>query len=413
MNLTIGLAILGVLTLFSAFFSGVEAAFLSLNRLKIRRLVESRKKNAHVVKELKDDSHRLIITLLVGNNLVNIGASALATALALSMFGSLGIGIATGVMTFIVLIVGEILPKSIALHHPEGICLAVARPIRAFKTILFPVVIVLDFITRKLMGSLGKGDVKPLITEEELKTFVEIGEEIGSIEADEREMIHNIFKLNDIEAREIMTPKINMESIDGDLSLRAALDFIISSRHSRIPVYEDNPDRIIRILNIRDTLRFMKDQNLDVRLKNIGNEPLFVPETKEVDELLREMQKTITHIAVLVDEYGAVSGIVTIEDILEEIVGEIYDETDLIEKNIVRTDKKTLKVKGETSIEELNRYIDTGITSTNGYDTISGYILKQAGRIPEQGEELDLPKFRIIIESIENNRIVQVKIVKK
>ncbi len=413
MDLTIGLLVLAVLTLLSAFFSSVEAAFLSLNRLKIRRLVESKKKNAGIVKELKDDSHRLIITLLVGNNLVNIGASALATALAIAIFGSVGIGIATGIMTVVVLIVGEILPKTIAMRHPEKLCLAVARPIKLLKTLMYPVIVVLDFITRKLMGGLGKGEAKPLITEEELKTFVEIGEEVGSIEADEREMIHNIFRLNDIEAREIMTPKINMESLDGELTLRSALGFIIRSRHSRIPVYEGNPDKIIKILNIRDTLRFMKDQNLDIKLRNIGNEPLFVPETKDVDELLREMQRTINHIAVVVDEYGVVSGVVTIEDILEEIVGEIYDETDIIEKNIVRLDRRTFKVKGETPVEELNRMIKTDIPLTNGYDTISGYILKAAGRIPEPGEELDIDGLKITIESIENNRIVQVKIEKK
>jgi len=413
MDMTLGLILLGILIIFSGFFSGVEAAFLSLNNLKIRRLVEKNKKNADIVKELKDDSHKLIITLLVGNNLVNIGASAFATAIAIDLMGSVGIGIATGIMTFIVLIVGEIVPKSVAIQHSEKICLFVAKPIKLLKIMLYPVIITLDFITKKLMGGIGKGSSKPLITEEELKTFVEIGEEVGSIEADEKEMIHNIFRLNDIEAREIMTPKINMISIDGNLTLKAALDFIVSSRHSRIPVYEENPDKIIKILNIRETLGFIKDQNLNIKLKNIGNEPLFVPETKEVDDLLKEMQKTITHLAIVVDEYGVVSGLVTIEDILEEIVGEIYDETDIIEKNIVKIGKNTVKVKGETPIEELNRIVKTDIKLTNGYDTISGFVLKHVGKIPEQGEELDLPNFKIIIERIENNRIVQMKLVKK
>jgi putative hemolysin len=417
MDLTLGFILLGIFIILSGFFSGVEAAFLSLNNLKIRRLIEKKEKNAEIVKELKDDSHKLIITLLVGNNVANIGGSALATAISLQIFGSDAVGlataVATGVMTFIILITGEIVPKSIAIQHSKRICLLIARPIRNLKTLLFPIIITLDFITKRLMGKMAKSQKRPLITEEELKTFVEIGEEAGSIDKDEKEMIHNIFKLDDQEAREVMTPKINMITIDGNLTLGASLDFIASSRYSRIPVIEDENENISKILNIKDILVFIKDQNLDIKIKDLAKEALIIPETKPIDDLLKEMQNKRRQLSIVVDEYGVVTGLVTIEDILEEIVGEIYDENDIVDENIKQLDKKNFIVKGETPIDEINKTLEFDINADNGFDTISGYILKEHGNIPKENEEINLPKFKVIVNSVENNRIVNMKIIKK
>ncbi len=412
MDITTGVVALSLLIVLSGFFSGIEAAFLSLNRLKIRRLVDSRKKNADVVKRLKDDMHRLIITLLIGNNLVNIGASAIATALAIEVFRSAGVGIATGVMTFVILIFGEIVPKSFAIQHAEKICLLFSRPIMMLQKVLYPVIAVFDFLTKKITRG-GRTGKKPEITEDELKSFVEIGEKAGTIESDERKMIHNIFRLNDLEARDVMTPKINMKTVNGESSLRDILDFVMQSRHSRLPVYDKNPDSITGIIVVRELLNRLKNQELDMRVKDMALPALFVPETKKIDELLREMQKKIQHLAIVVDEYGVICGLVTIEDILEEIVGEIYDESDLIEENVIKIDKNTSRVKGETSIEELNRILKTDIPVSDGYDTISGYVLKHAGRIPKEGEVFDLPEFRIHITRVENNRIAEVRLVKK
>ena len=411
MNITLGTISLVVLILLSGLFSGIEAAFLSLSRIKTKRLVKLKKKNAGIVKDLKDNSHKLIITLLIGNNLVNIAASSIATALALDLYGNPGIAIATGAMTFLILIFGEIIPKSKAIQKAEWVCLRFARPLKYIQTILYPLVLFFDFITRKLMCSGPKN--KPLITEEELKSFIEISEETGSIEKDEKEMIHNIFRLNDLEVREIMTPKINMETIDGDKTLKSQMKKILQSHHSRIPVFEETPEKIIGILNIRDTLVNIKENNLNVKISKLSKRPFVVPETKQVDDLLKEMQKKIKHIAIVVDEYGTISGLVTIEDILEEIVGEIYDETDIIEENIIKLDKKTAKVKGETSIEEINKTMKTNITLSNGFDTISGYILKELGKIPEEGEDISLKEFNIKVEKVENNRISQVRLSKR
>jgi putative hemolysin len=262
------------------------------------------------------------------------------------------------------------------------------------------------------MGASAKIE-KPLITEEELKSFVEIGEESGTIESDEKEMIHNIFKLNDIEVREVMTPKIKMASLHGDMTLGDAMDFLVSSRHSRFPLYLSDKDKISSILHIKDTIEHIRNQNYGIKLKELGKYPLIVPETKLADDLLNEMKKKRRQIAIVVDEYGIVAGLITIEDLLEEIVGEIYDETDIIEANVKRIDKKTARVKGETSIEELNKKFRMSLDITNGYDTISGYILKEIGRIPEQGEEIELPDFYAIVERLEDSRIAAVTITKK
>jgi len=414
-NITIGFIILGVLIILSGVFSGVEAAYLALSNLRIRRLIKKKKRNAEIVRDLKEDAHKLIITLLIGNNLVNIGASAIATALALSYFGSDRVGlatsVATGIMTFMILVFGEIIPKSKAIQHCETVCLKFARPLKILKITLYPMVVSFDFITRHLAGT-GSSD-KPLITEEELKSFVEIGEESGTIEKEEKEMIQNIFKLNDIEVREIMTPKIKMIAIDGGHSLGDEIEFILSSRHSRLPLYKETSDNITGVLHVTDIIHHIKDQNYTVRLNDIARKPYIVPETKLADDLLNEMKQNRTHIAIVVDEYGVTAGIVTIEDVLEEIVGEIYDETDIVESKIKSIDKKTARVQGETSIEEINKKMNMHLDMTNGYDTVSGYILKILGRIPNQGEFVELPEFLATVEKIEENRIVQVKISKK
>jgi len=410
MDTVYGLIALTILIMLSGAFSGVEAAFLSLSNLRVRRLVKKRVKNSGTVKELKDDAHKLIITLLIGNNLVNIAASAIAAALAIDRWGSAGVGIATGAMTFFILIFGEIVPKSQAIQHAERICLITARPLKALKFFLYPFVVSFDFINR-MMGSAKIN--KPLITEEELKSFVEIGEETGSIEADEKEMIHNIFKLNDIEVREVMTPKIRMSALDGSKTLGESMDMIIGSPHSRIPLFMRNRDKIIGILHIKDTIKHIRNDNFGILLKDIGQEPLIVPETKLADDLLHEMQRQHKHIAIVVDEYGLVAGLVTIEDILEEIVGEIYDENDVVEPMVKMIDKKSARVRGETSIEDFNRKMKLHLTQTNGYDTIGGYILKEIGRIPSQGESVALPEFEATVEKVQDNRIAMVRIVKK
>ena len=411
MSLELNLIILGVLVLLSGCFSGTEAAFLSLSNLKVNHLAASKK--GKLVKKLKDKSHSLIITLLIGNNLVNIGASALATAIAIDMFGSKGVGIATGVMTFIVLVVGEIVPKNLAILHAEAVCTITARPVYILQKLLYPAIAVFDFLSRRIMGSFGIGKEKPIVTEEELRSFVEVGGEIGSIEKEEKEMIQNIFRLNDLEVREIMTPRINVQSVDPRVKLEDILDMVTEARHSRFPVIQEKPEKVTGILNIKDTLSRIREGRTRVLVRSLAKRPFFVPESKKVDVLLREMQKKVQHIAIVVDEYGQWSGLVTIEDILEEIVGEIYDETDLIEENVLKLNKRTAKVKGETSIEELNKKLKTRLATEDGYDTVSGYVLKHAGRIPKEKEVLELPDLCVEILSVKENRIALLKIMQR
>lgn len=408
--------ILIILIAFSGFFSGVETAFVALSNLRLRHMLEKKAndKNAQIVKKLKKDSHKLISTLLIGNNLVNIAASAIATSLALNYFGSKGIAIATGGMTIAVLIFGEITPKTIAMRHAEKICLLVAKPIYWLSVILTPIIWVLDLITKSITRFFHeKGGKKPLVTEEEIKTFVDIGEEIGSIEKDESEMIKNIFKLNDIEAKDIMTPKINVFAFQEDMSVGEVQEQVVNSPHSRIPLYSENIDKISGILFEKEVMRAVAIGNKDVKLKEIAIEPFFIPETKRADTLLQDFQKKKRHMAVIVDEYGIFTGVVTIEDLLEEIVGEIYDETDVVKVKIKKIDRKTYEIDGDTPLEDVRKKTGAEIENGKEINTISGLVMEKVERIPEKGEIIEIYGSKIEILSMDDQMIAKVRFTKK
>ncbi|MGM5482222.1 MAG: hemolysin family protein [Nanobdellota archaeon] len=400
---------LAFLVVLSGFFSGVETAFVSLDRVRLRNMSEKKQKNASIISELKEDPHTLLSTLLIGNNLVNVGASALATSIAINLFGNLGVGIATGVMTLIILIFGEITPKSIAMAKAEAICSFSAKFILFLSKILKPLLVVSDKLTKGIARAFGSEQGDPLITEEEIKSFVNMGEEIGSIEKDEKEMINNIFKMNDIHIKEIMIPKLNMISVNGQVKLESVMRKVISSGHSRIPIYEGEKDNIVGILYTKDILREAAKNNTTKKIIDLSRDCFFVPETKRADLLLQEFQKKKVHIAIVINEYGDVSGLVTLEDVLEEIVGEIYDETDKIEQSIRKLGPKTYEIKGETSLEEIKRVTFRKIYTKNDVATISGYILKKLGKIPQKGEKIKQKKFSLIVKEVKDNRISKVQ----
>jgi putative hemolysin len=407
MDTTLAIVVLCILVVLSGMFSAVEAAFLTLSKLRVRKLVKQNKKYSHLVKKIKEDPNRLLITILIGNNIVNISASAIATALAIQHFGSLGVSIATGVMTLLLLTIGELFPKSLAIHHAEGISLYTAGPMLMFQTLILPLVLLFELMTKRLIGDMASA--RPTVTEDEIKTFAEIGEEVGTIYKEEREMIHNILDLNDIQVKEIMTPKIKIFSMDANMKLSQAMDSLIASTFSRVPLFDGNQDNIVGVLSIRDTMKYMRIKKKDPMLKDIASEPLVVPASKMIDELLREMQEKIKPIAVVVDEYGTLCGLVTLEDILEEIVGEIYDEKEPLKQNIKKLNKNCYAVKGETELEEFNKKFKSNIELNNGFGTISGYVLNELGKIPEEGQELDLPEVRLTVDKVRKNRIVLLK----
>jgi putative hemolysin len=405
--------ILLVLVFFSAFFSGIETAFVSLSDIRVQHLIDQGKKGMSLVKLLKDNNQRLIITILVGNNLVNIAASAFATSLAMDMFASNAIGIAVGAMTFIILIFGEITPKTIAMAKNEWIAVHTAPAIRICQYVFYPVILLLQWIMTTISRPMEMNLTEPIITEAEIKSVVSLGETIGEVEEDERIMIHNIFRFSDLEACEIMVDRTQIFFLNAEEKVKNAAEEIVQKGFSRIPVYEENYDHVIGILYAKDVLQATIRGDLDATVKYLIRPAMFIPETMLIDDLLREFQKEKVHLALVVDEHGGVSGLVTIEDLIEEIVGDIYDETDNEEVMIRKVDAKKSIVKGETEIEDVNRELNMGLSEREDYETISGFILSELRYIPEVGEELKIGNNTIRITKADKQRIIEVEIEKR
>jgi CBS domain containing-hemolysin-like protein len=400
------IVVLSVLLLLSGFFSSAETALFSISKAKAIHLAKERGYSNSLIKKMKDDPHRLLSTILIGNNIVNVGASALATAITINLVDSNAVGIATGVMTLLILIFGEIFPKSIATRNNVAIARLVIIPLYWLSILFAPVIFMLNFIP-KLTGKMKK---KPQVTEEELMTFVEVVEEEGGIEEEEKELIENIFEFDDTSASEIMTPRGDMYTINADEELN--LEDVIRSGFTRIPVFESDIDHIIGILNIKDLFMQQVTSSEPVDVRKIMSEPYFVPENKKLDNLLQQFKKRKQHMAVIVDEHGGVSGLITLEDALEEIVGEIIDETDKFEPHIVKLKKGEWRVLGKSEIDEVNDKLEMNIPDSKEYDTFSGYILDQIGRIPQEKEIIPLGDYKVTVNEMDGTRIKEY-IVKK
>ncbi len=404
--------ILVVLLGLSAFFSGAETALVSLSRLRVRHLAEEGGRIAKILKKLKDDPQRMLTTILIGNNLVNIAAAAIATSVAIDMFESYAIGISTGVMTFLILVFGEITPKSFATHFSEPYARFVALPIWYLSIILYPFIKIFDFFFRFLVKTFGGKLKEPTVTEDYLKSIVTASQEEGSIKEIEKDMINKIFEFDDINTDEVMTPRTDMFILNSKLKIKDALNIILKNPHSRIPVYEKTRDNIVGIVHLRDVVMHIK-KKANSSLSKIMNKPFFVPETKKIDSLLKQFQKKKEHMAIVVNEHGIITGLITIEDILEEIVGEIMDETDKRDPNIRKIRAKEWMVKGKTDIDELNEQLTMNVKEDETYDTLGGFILNKMGKIPEEHDKIEHGKFTLIVEDVEGHRIIKVKIVRK
>ncbi|MBW2984435.1 hemolysin family protein [Candidatus Woesearchaeota archaeon] len=398
-----------ILIIFSAFFSGVETAMFSLSNLKVRHLVEKKRRNALVLQKIKQRPHDLLTTILIGNNVVNIAASALATVIAADFFQSNIVGIVTGVMTFVILVFGEVTPKTVALRRNEGVALAVAGFMNSLMIILYPLVKLLDFITIALTGR-RKNLKKPIVTEEELKTMVKAGEEAGEIKESEQEMIHRIFKFDDIDVANIMTARPYMVCANIKLNVGELLKLFAKVHYTKLPVYEKTKDKIKGIVYLHDAL---KEKSRNTKIENIMRKAYFVPETKKIDSLLKAFQARQSSIAIVVDEHGIIAGLVTMEDVLEEIVGEIVEETDKISPDIKKISKNSWLVIGKADIEEVNKKTGSRFREEEDFETIGGYVLNKIGRIPDEGEEIRDGNYVFTIERLEHNRIMEVKIKRK
>jgi magnesium and cobalt exporter, CNNM family len=400
-----------VLIILSAIFSGSETALVSLTKSKVDELVVKKARNSKILKKLKSDPHKLLITILIGNNIVNIGASAYAAVLFTDLFGSNAIGVATGVMTFFILVFGEITPKSFAHMHSVGVSLFMARPIYYLQIILFPFVWVFDKIvdfTNYLFGSKTQFSV----TEGEIVAMLKIGAQEGSIQKQEKELIENVLEFNDIEVEEVMTPRVAMEALDSEMTIKEAVAFAIKHSHSRLPVYKKDVDNIIGVISIKELLKYSEENS---NTKKIGNlklvPPLQVPLSKKIDMLFREFQRIHQHIAVVIDDHGGTAGLVTMEDLLEEIVGEIVDENDVAEKPIEIIDGKTILTTGAALVEDVNDFFRVKLNA-NDRDTINTMITDHLHRFPREGEVIKLKRVKILVVEVVKNVAQKVKITK-
>jgi len=394
-----------ILILLSAFFSGAETAFFSLSDIKVKKMLFRKKKNAKLIAKLKSNPQRLLITILIGNNLVNIAAASLATIIVADIFKSSIVGITTGIMTLIILIFGEITPKSLSIRYNETITLLTAKPLFLIGKILFPIIWLLEKVYPK------RGLRIPAITEEELRIMATVGVQEGTVQKREAELIKKVFQLNDITAEDVMTPRSEIYALKEDRKLKSVKNKIINSRYSRIPIYEKSIDHITGILYKDDALIHLAKKGVDVTLKEIAREAIFVPDSQFIDKLMRELQTKHIHMAMVVNEYGEVVGIVTLEDIIEELVGEIVDETDISEELIKRIDKKTILVHGTTEIKHINKFLN--ISLDERYTTISGLLEDKLNRIPQIGQKLRLGNVTLEVTDADKKRVKRVSIVKK
>ncbi len=401
----ITIAILAVAILFSAFFSGVETALMSLNMAKVKALANQGKKGSKALYRIKQNPHRLIITILVGNNLVNIFAASLATVIFTEMFGSNGMGIATGVMTFLILVFGEIVPKTIAINKAEKVSLIVAGPIEALSYVLSPLIGFLDVISRTLSRIAGSKDEAQL-SDEELKTIVTMGKEEGLLSSEAAEMMHNVLEFEG-RVTKIMTPEPDVKMIDGKKSLRNIISYVVKMPYSRYPVYLKNKDNVVGILDVDDVLKYVKNKKLSAKAKDVARKAYFVPESKEIEDLFSEFENKKIPLAIVVDEYGSVSGLVTLEDILEEIVGDIFDKSKGAKSYVKKIGKNILRVNAKANINDINKLIDLGLREKQ-FTTVAGFIEHRLQRIPQKGEKMILKKASIEISEVTGRGIKEV-----
>jgi CBS domain containing-hemolysin-like protein len=402
-----------VLLILSGFFSGSETAIISVTDAKVRSLTEKKKRGSATLSLIKRDPHKLLITILIGNNLVNISASVLATVLFTNLFGNSGLGIATGVMTLLVLVFGEITPKSFATKYSVAISLFVAKPLYFLQIVLSPIIWVMDKLVKLLMKIMGSEYNDEDVSEEEIKALIELGAEKGSIEKREKELLKNILQFNDITVEEVMTPRVSIDALPVESTLQEAIDFVIKKSHSRIPVYLETIDNIVGLVTIKDVLMLSEQFHDNKKLENCElKKTLVVPVSKKIDVLFREFQKARTHLAIVLDEYGGTAGLVTLEDLLEEIVGEIIDESDIEEMPISKVSDYEIEAHGVTKLEDINDYLGINLKG-NGKEAISALILDKLHRFPKEGEIIKFPHAKVKILKMHDNKIMRVTVEKK
>jgi CBS domain containing-hemolysin-like protein len=413
-DLWIEMSALAVLIGLSGFFSGLEVALVGVRKSKVVQLINECKKGSKALHKLKMNPSWMMSSVNLGNNLVNVGASALATSVAIRMFGNDGLGIAVGVMTFLILVFGEITPKTYCNANSTKVALRYAPVLLVFSYVFYPVVKFFEIITRGVVKVTGSSYTPPPITEEDIKGVIDQGLAEKALEKEEMELVHGALNFDDTVIRSVMTPRTKMFTLNSKMLLFEALPLINQSTHSRIPIFGDTSDDIVGFIHVRDVLKSVEKNNDKViTLEQIARKPVFASQEKMVSSLLKEMKGRKTHMAIVVDEHGGVEGLVTLEDLLEEIVGEIEDETDLTrEKGYERIDQETIITNGDIEIDIINDIFQTKIPDGDDYASLNGLLHERLQDIPQEGDKIEIEELRIVVEKVSKNIPKKIRIEK-
>ena len=405
------LIIIGIMVFLSAFFSSAETALVTVNKIRMKNLAENGDKRAARVLKVTSDSGKMLSAILIGNNIVNIFASSLATILAIDIWGDIGSGIATGLLTFTILIFGEVTPKTMATIKADQFALSIASIIDMLMMVLTPIIFIINTLASGVLWLLrvDPSEAEKAMTEDEIRTIVDESQESGVIEDEECEMIHNVFDFGDSLAKEVMIPRIDMTFVEADATFEELINIYRENKYTRYPVYEESTDYIIGIINMKDVI--LLDKQTDFSIRKMIREPYFTYEHKNTADLFVEMRKSSIPLAIVLDEYGVTAGMITLEDLLEEIVGEIRDEYDSDEEDaIVQLSQYEYLVHGSTNLDDVNDELDLNFESDD-YDTIGGYCLQLLDHLPEENETLFTEDGVVIkIKEVDKNRIESIYI---
>jgi len=413
MALEYELVALAALIGLSGFFSGLEVALVGTTQATVERLVKDKVKGSKSLQKLKSNPGWMMSSVNLGNNLVNIGSASLATVVSIEFFGENGMGIAVGVMTFLIIIFGEVTPKTYCNANATKISLRFSKVLLTFSYVFYPAVWVLEKISRGIIKITGSSYFPPALTGAEIKGIIDQGHKDQALEKHERDLLHGAMEFNDSVIRSIMVPRSKMFSLQNDTSLADAADQIHQSGHSRIPVYGKNFDDIIGVLHVRDILMHLKDANLQKRkVGEMVRQPIYVSQEKQMSSLLKQMQAKNMHMAIVVDEFGGVEGIVTLEDLIEEIVGEIYDETDPQKSPYTKVDSDTILTDGDIEIDVINEFFKSNIRYGDDYSILSGLLHEKLQDIPKQSDVITLDSLKFSVEQVEKNRPTKIRIQK-
>ncbi len=414
----ISFIIIIICIIFIAILSSTEVAFISLNRIRLRHLIEKGNKNAVIAQKIRDEHDRLFSAVILSGNLFTVLATSIGTALSISILGKdIGIVVATIAMTILTVVFGELAPKTFAVTHAEKISLAMARPIELYMKLISPLILVFNLLSNFIIRIFG-GEVKPvpqLLTEEEMKAMIKIGEEEGAIEKEEQEMLHNVFAFGDKKVTEAMVPRTEVEAVSEEAAVSDVLTLVEKEGYSRYPVIKETVDNITGVLYVKDIIRKMAHEEVppETPIKSFVRDAYYIPESKMVTALLDDMQKNKFQIAIVVDEHGGTAGLITLEDIMEEIVGALQDEFEAIEaeKEVEILDERTFVVMGSTGIDEINELVSTEIDDEE-FHTIGGFAFGLFGHLPKVGEQLRYHDLRFLILEMDGKKIEKLKITK-